>query len=66
MGAKLHAYIFTEELRRILRINTGETSYGVTHGLLGEVVLKENPFGPPRTEPAYGRWKTPYIYTYSV
>ncbi|CAH0397018.1 unnamed protein product [Chilo suppressalis] len=53
-----------KELRRILRVNTGDTSYGASHGLLGKVVLEKNPFGRPRKEPKYGRWRNPYIYTY--
>ncbi|CAG9782410.1 unnamed protein product [Diatraea saccharalis] len=53
-----------KELRRILRVNTGDTTYGVCHSLLGKVVLEKNPFGPPRKEPKYGRWRNPYMYTY--
>ncbi|XP_026328120.1 uncharacterized protein LOC113236319 [Hyposmocoma kahamanoa] len=54
------------ELRRILRVNTGETSYDVSHGLLAKVILEKNPFGPPREEPKYGRWKSRYMYTYRL
>ncbi|XP_068622935.1 uncharacterized protein [Battus philenor] len=53
------------ELRRILRITTGDTTYNVCHGLLAKVVLEKNPFGRPREEPKFGRWKTPYLYTYT-
>ncbi|XP_013171490.1 PREDICTED: uncharacterized protein LOC106120669 [Papilio xuthus] len=56
----------TRELRRILRVTTGDTTYDVCHGLLAKVVLEKNPFGPPREEPKYGRWKTPFSYTYYV
>ncbi|CAG9571566.1 unnamed protein product [Danaus chrysippus] len=55
-----------KELRRILRVRTGDTSYGVAHGLLAQVVLERNPFGPAREEPKYGRWKNPYGYTYRI
>ncbi|XP_049878268.1 uncharacterized protein LOC126375404 [Pectinophora gossypiella] len=55
-----------KELRRILRVNTGETTYGVCHGLLAKVILEKNPFGPPREEPKYGRWKNRYFYTYRI
>ncbi|KAL4702415.1 hypothetical protein ACJJTC_004441 [Scirpophaga incertulas] len=55
-----------KKLRSILRVKTGETTYGVSHSLLGKVVLDKKPFGPPREEPAYGRWKNPYYYTYSL
>ncbi|XP_059050225.1 uncharacterized protein LOC131845202 [Achroia grisella] len=55
-----------KELRRILRVRTGDTTYGACHGLLGQVVLEKNPFGPPRKEPKYGRWLNPYIYTYRI
>ncbi|XP_073954759.1 uncharacterized protein [Choristoneura fumiferana] len=52
------------ELRRILRIHTGDSAYMATHSLLGKVILDKNPFGPPREEPHFGRWRTPYYYTY--
>ncbi|CAH0719298.1 unnamed protein product, partial [Brenthis ino] len=55
-----------KQLRRILRVTTGDTSYGVSHGLLAQVVLDNNPFGPPRDEPKYGRWRNPYMYTYRI
>ncbi|VVC94625.1 uncharacterized protein LOC126970879 [Leptidea sinapis] len=55
-----------KNLRRILRVNTGDTSYGVSHGLLAKMVLEKNPFGPPRQEPKYGRWRNPYMYTYRL
>ncbi|XP_046971039.1 uncharacterized protein LOC124538079 [Vanessa cardui] len=55
-----------KELRRILRVRTGDTSYGVSHGLLAEVVLERCPFGKPREEPKYGRWRNPYIYCYRI
>ncbi|KAI5632552.1 hypothetical protein NE865_14726 [Phthorimaea operculella] len=55
-----------KELRRILRITTGESTYGFVHGLLGRVVMEKNPFGPPREEPKYGRWKSRYGYTYRL
>ncbi|XP_063832028.1 uncharacterized protein LOC135081213 [Ostrinia nubilalis] len=55
-----------KELRRILRVRTGDTSYGASHGLLATVVLERRPFGPPREEPKYGRWKNPYMYTYRI
>ncbi|CAK1589338.1 unnamed protein product [Parnassius mnemosyne] len=55
-----------KELRRILRVRTGDTSYDVCHGLLGKVVLEKNPFGPPREEPKYGRWRSPHYYTYYI
>ncbi|KAG6442899.1 hypothetical protein O3G_MSEX002569 [Manduca sexta] len=54
------------ELRRILRVRTGDTTYGACHGLLAQVVLEKNPFGPPREEPKYGRWLNPYTYTYRI
>ncbi|CAK1542760.1 unnamed protein product [Leptosia nina] len=56
----------TKELRRILRVRTGDTSYGVCHDLLAKVVLEKNPFGTPREEPKYGRWKNRYFYTYRI
>ncbi|XP_041969240.1 uncharacterized protein LOC121726078 [Aricia agestis] len=55
-----------KELRRILRVNTGESTYMISHGLLGKVVLDKNPYGPPREEPTYGRWRNPHQYTYWV
>ncbi|PZC80349.1 hypothetical protein B5X24_HaOG214866 [Helicoverpa armigera] len=55
-----------KELRRILRVSTGDTTYGADHGLLAKVVLEKNPFGKPRKEPRYGRWKNPYMYTYRI
>ncbi|XP_035442844.1 uncharacterized protein LOC118271076 [Spodoptera frugiperda] len=55
-----------KELRRILRVNTGETTYGACHGLLAKVILEKNPFGKPRKEPRYGRWKNPYMFTYRI
>ncbi|CAH0591464.1 unnamed protein product [Chrysodeixis includens] len=55
-----------KELRRILRVSTGDTTYGACHGLLAKVVLEKNPFGKPRKEPRYGRWKNPYMYTYRI
>ncbi|XP_075981826.1 late endosomal/lysosomal adaptor, MAPK and MTOR activator 1 isoform X1 [Anticarsia gemmatalis] len=54
------------ELRRILRVSTGDTTYNTCHGLLAKVVLEENPFGKPRKEPRYGRWKNPYYFTYRI
>ncbi|KAJ0172816.1 hypothetical protein K1T71_011955 [Dendrolimus kikuchii] len=55
-----------KELRRILRVRCGDTTYGACHGLLAKVVLEKNPFGPPREEPKYGRWLNPYTYTYRI
>ncbi|KAJ8729067.1 hypothetical protein PYW07_006763 [Mythimna separata] len=55
-----------KQLRRILRVNTGDTTYGTCHGLLAKVVLEKNPFGKPRKEPKYGRWKNPYMFTYRI
>ncbi|CAH2055944.1 unnamed protein product, partial [Iphiclides podalirius] len=55
-----------KELRRILRVTTGDTSYNLGHGLMAKVVLERNPFGPPREEPKYGRWRTPHYYTYYI
>lgn len=49
-----------------MRVRTGETTYGACHGLLAKVVLEKNPFGPPRKEPKYGRWKNPYMFTYRI
>ncbi|XP_045778477.1 uncharacterized protein LOC123876301 [Maniola jurtina] len=55
-----------KELGRILRVRTGDTSYDVAHGLLARVVLQRNPFGAPREEPRFPRWRNPYIYTYRI
>ncbi|XP_053616696.1 uncharacterized protein LOC128678857 [Plodia interpunctella] len=55
-----------QELRRIQRIRTGDTTYQACHSLLARVILDEQPFGPAREEPAYGRWLNPYTYTYRI
>ncbi|KOB66210.1 Uncharacterized protein OBRU01_21505, partial [Operophtera brumata] len=49
-----------------LKRYTGDTTYGASHGLLASVVLEKNPFGTPREEPKYGRWKNPYDFTYRI
>ncbi|GBP48046.1 hypothetical protein EVAR_83749_1 [Eumeta japonica] len=55
-----------DELRRLLRVNTGLSSYEVSHGLLGRVVLEKQPFGPSREEPKFGKWRTTTGYTYWI